>query len=78
MTAPDSRCQPSTESLGVNSIPDAELLRRAVGQCRDRLSRKGEKHARWVAVMDTFLLGSSYSRQLCHKYGFDPDEMVTR
>lgn len=69
-----TQCQPAT----VDTIPDTELLRRAVGQCRDRLSRKGEKHPRWVAVMDTFLLGSTYSHQLCRRFGLDPDEMVTR
>jgi hypothetical protein len=71
MTAPAPHSQPAT----VDTIPDTELLRRAVGQCRDRLSRKGEKHQRWVAVMDTFLLGSTYAHQLCRRYGLDPDEM---
>lgn len=74
MTAPVRECLPGT----VDAIPDTELLRRAVQNCRDRLSRKGEKHARWVAVMDTFLLDSTYAHQLCRRYGLDPDEMVTR
>lgn len=64
--------------MSVTDIHDTELLRRAVGQCRDRLSRKGEAHPRWTAVMDTFLLGSTYSRELCRRFGLDPDEMVTR
>jgi hypothetical protein len=64
--------------MSVASITDTELLRRAVTQCRDRLSRKGEKHPRWLAVNDTFLLGSTYSRELCRRFGLDPDEMVTR
>lgn len=59
-------------------ISDEELLRRAVAHARDGLSRKGEKHPRWVAVMDSFALGSTYAHILCKRFGFDPDEMVKR
>lgn len=62
----------------VNDIPDHTLLYRAVINCRDRQSRKGVKHMRWVAVMDTFALGSTYAQQLCRRFGVNPDEMVKR
>jgi hypothetical protein len=62
----------------VNSIPDAELLRRGVQQSRSRNCRKGQKHARWEAVMDSFLLGSSFAVELCRRFDLDPDELVAR
>lgn len=55
----------------VNDIPDSELLRRAVGR-----KGHGRKEPRWVRVMDRFALGSTYARELCRRYGFDPDEKV--
>lgn len=58
----------------VNDIPDNELIRRAVHNARPRL-RSGP---RWVGVADVFALGSTYSAQLCRKYGVDPDELVKR
>lgn len=62
----------------VFDIPDDDLLRRAVANCRARDARKGQKHQRWVAVMSTFALGSTYAKQLCRRFGLDPDEMVKR
>lgn len=62
----------------VDDIPDAKLLERAVRGARDRSCRKGEKHPRWVAVQDVFALGSTFSRQLCRRFGLDPDEPVMR
>ncbi len=59
----------------VNDIADVELLGRAVRGCRARLTGKSP---RWVGVSDTFGLGSTYSRQLCRRFGVDPDEMVGR
>ena len=64
--------------MSVNDIPDEELLRRAVGSARGREYRKGQPHPRWAAVMDAFALGSTYSWQLCQRFGFDPDEEVKR
>lgn len=64
--------------MTISSIPDNELLRRVVRECRDNRVRKGVAHARWTAIMDNFLLGSTYSRELCIRFGFDPDEMVKR
>lgn len=62
---------PGEWAASVNDIPDAELLRRCVGR-----KGHGRKEPRWVRVMDRFLLGSTYARQLCRRYGFDPDEKV--
>lgn len=59
----------------VNDIPDNELLGRAVRNCR---ARQSGKSPRWVGVSDTFTLGSTYSMQLCRRYGVDPDELVGR
>lgn len=55
-----------------------DLLHRAVWNARDRNARKGQKHPRWVAVMDAFALGSGYSHDLCRKFGLDPEEEVKR
>lgn len=57
----------------VSSIPDEELLRRAVVSIK-RGHRRREP--RWVTVSDRFMLGSTYSAQLCRRFGFDPDEYV--
>ena len=62
----------------IRSIADEKLLERAVRNARSREHRKGEKHPRWVAVMDAFALGSTFATQLCARFGFDPDEMVKR
>ena len=60
----------------VFSIPDRDLLERAVRGARSPNYRRDIKHARWVAVMDTFSLGSTFSHQLCRRFNLDPDEMV--
>lgn len=62
----------------VADIPDAELLSRAVKSCRDNSRRKGEKHPRWIAVVATFALGSTYAHQLCERFGLNPNEEVSR
>lgn len=62
--------------MSVESIPDAELLRRAVVQARAHRSRGYQP--RWVAVMDCFQLGSTYAWQLCERFGLNPDEKVRR
>lgn len=60
--------------MSVCEIPDEELLRRAVTN-----ARKGREYQpRWVAVMDSFMLGSTYAWQLCNRFGLDPDERVRR
>ena len=62
----------------VADIPDDQLLRRAVAGARSTEYRKGQLHARWIAVADVFSLGSTYSHQLCRRFGLNPDEMVKR
>ncbi len=57
----------------VTCIADEELLRRAVSNCR---ARRSGKSPRWVGVSDTFLLGCTFSMQLCRRFGVDPDEQV--
>lgn len=57
----------------VNDISDGELLGRAV---RMRFRGRSRGHPRWVLVMERFGLGSTYAKQLCRKFGSDPDEMV--
>jgi hypothetical protein len=64
--------------LGVWEIADAELLERAVKSARSPTAPVGYKHARWVAVMDVFQLGSTYAHQLCRRFDLDPDEKVMR
>jgi hypothetical protein len=62
----------------LHELTGMDLLRRAVRGCRDRKSRKGSYHPRWVAVHDTFALGCTYSRDLCKLFDLDPDELVKR
>ena len=61
----------------VSDIPDDELLRRGVTNCRAAVP-KNRTHYRWVAVMETFALGSGYSMELCRRFGLDPHELVKR
>lgn len=56
-------------------IMDDELLRRAVKTAR---ARARGYSPRWAAVMDAFMLGSTYAHALCRRFDFDPDEMVRR
>ena len=58
----------------VSEIADEELLRRAVANCRR--GRGWHKTPLWARVGDRFLLGSTFSMQLCRRFGFDPDEQV--
>lgn len=55
----------------VDDISDSQLLRRAV--TATRRDRAGKLQPRWVAVMDVFGLGSTYARQLCVRYGLNPE-----
>lgn len=64
--------------MSVRDYPDEALLRRAVINCRDETAYSGFQHPRWVAVANTFSLGSTYARELCRRFDLDPDEMVVR
>ena len=63
---------------GLHDIPDSALVERAVKTARSSKYRKGVKHPRWVAVMDAFMLGSTYAHDLCRRFNLDPDEDVKR
>ena len=58
----------------VSDIPDDQLLERAVKSARPRKGRV----PRWAAVSDTFALGSTFSIQLCLRFGLDPDQQIGR
>lgn len=58
----------------VNDIPDEQLLRRLVSGLRGQRGRR--RVPLWTKVSDRLSLGSTYSRQLCRRFGFDPDEQV--
>lgn len=58
----------------VNDIPDEKLVERAVRNARPRKGRI----PRWAAVADAFGLGSTYSIQLCRRFGIDPDQLIGR
>ncbi len=59
----------------VNDIPDAELLQRVLRNLSNR-GRSRTKRPLWSIVGEKFALGSGYSRQLCRRFGLDPDKMV--
>lgn len=61
---------PSIERT-VASIPDDDLLRRAVRSVVQR--RPKRKEFAWAAVSEVFGLGSTFSAQLCRRFGLDPD-----
>lgn len=58
----------------VADIPDAELLKRAVTNARPRKGRT----VRWAVISDAFGLGSTYSIQLCRRFGIDPYQQIGR
>ncbi len=55
--------------MPVSEIPDDQLLERAVRSARDWTQPKRYPHQRWVAVMRCFSLGSTYSHELCRRFG---------
>lgn len=60
--------------LTVASISAEALVKRAVMNAKPRTCGDSP---RWVAVMDTFALGSTYATQLCRAHGLDPDAVVS-
>lgn len=59
------------DSRSVDDISDEELLRRVVRNLIVNKPRRVE--FAWVAIRNAFGLGSTYSAQLCARFGFDPD-----
>ena len=64
-----------TPTNTVADIPDADLVQRAVTLA---ISSKPRRMLAWAAVKDAFGLGSTYSSQLCERFGFDPDTGETK
>lgn len=61
----------------VNSIPDAELVRRVIiSLCVLPRSPRARTQQLWISVSHHFGLGSTYSAQLCRRFGFDPEQRV--
>ena len=54
----------------VADITDAQLLERAV---RSAVAKKRKREFAWVAIRETFGLGSTFSVQLCERFGIDPE-----
>lgn len=59
--------KPSTGTVA--DISDENLLRRAV--CH--LAPRARTQPAWARISDVFALGSTYSAQLCRRFGRDPD-----
>lgn len=53
----------------VADIPDSVLLERAIGTIM--YHRKSNRPA-WAEIKDVFGLGSTFSAQLCKRFGYDP------
>lgn len=60
----------------VNEISDAELVGRVLRVMASK--NRGRKLPLWSRVGDAFCLGSTYSKQLCRKFGVDPFAEVGR
>jgi hypothetical protein len=58
----------------VLDIPDNALIYRALCECRR--GRKRKRVPLWSVVSRIFALGSTFSADLCRRFGFDPDEQV--
>ena len=52
---------------------DQEMVSRAIANAKPKLCGVAP---RWVAVMDTFGLGSTYAHDLCRVHGLNPDEPI--
>ena len=63
--------------MSVDEIADTELLSRAMRSLTRFTPRSGGQTAN-QAVMDVFLLGSTYAAQLCRRFGVDPDKRVRK
>lgn len=66
-----------TDTMTLPGLSDEDLLKRAVANARVMRGRTCY-HERWIGVSDVFALGYTYSKQLCRRFGFNPDELVKR
>lgn len=61
----------------VADIPDTELVRRAIQGLRKLpKTQRARTVPLWSKVSRRFGLGSTYSAQLCRRYGLNPYEQV--
>lgn len=60
--------------MPIREITDEQLVKRAMMNARPR--KLGDS-PRWVAVMDTFALGSGYAWEICKIHGLEPEEIVS-
>lgn len=60
----------------VADLADEELLRRAILNARPRGRYRNQP--RWACVVDAFGLGSTYSKQLCARFGIEAEKIVRR
>jgi hypothetical protein len=60
--------------MPVTDYTEKDLVERAIMNAHPRECGESE---RWVAVMDTFGLGSTYARELCVLHGLNPDDKVS-
>jgi hypothetical protein len=51
-----------------------DLIERALRNLRR--SRGSRSKERWVAVMETFAVGSTVAHALCHEFNLDPEEKI--
>lgn len=61
----------------VSEIADEELIRRVISRGSQRLPGRGRREPLWSYVSYQFCLGSTYSQQLCRRFGYDPDQPGT-
>jgi hypothetical protein len=59
----------------LREISVESLIERAVRAARPRSVGRGSE-PRWSAVAEAFGLGSTYSIELCKKFGLDPEERL--
>lgn len=60
--------------MPVSDYTHEQLVERAV---RNAKPRTAGTSPRWVAVGDTFGIGSTYAHELCRLHGLDPCEEVS-
>jgi len=67
------QCDKPTGRPSVRDYSMESMVERAVRNARPH---KCGPSPRWVAVMDTFALGSTFAYELCRIHGLDPEEEV--
>lgn len=60
--------------MPIREITDEQLVKRAMMNARPHSNGEAQ---RWVAVMDTFGLGSTYAWELCQAHNLNPEDKVS-